>query len=91
MKRWAVRERWLPAVNNARAKLGLAPWYFEEIEDIGNIKPTLTATIKRIVEEIDAAPDTLGEALRLLASLPDDFYLEGREDSPIFEQREPFE
>ncbi|MFZ1444777.1 MAG: DEAD/DEAH box helicase family protein [Candidatus Dechloromonas phosphoritropha] len=91
LKRWAVRERWLPAVNNARAKLGLAPWYFEEIEDIGNIKPTLTATIKRIVEEIDAAPDTLGEALRLLASLPDDFYLEGREDSPIFEQREPFE
>ena len=26
-----------------------------------------------------------------LASLPEDFYLEGREDPPIFEQREPFE
>lgn len=91
LKRWYVRERWLPAVNNARDKLGLAPWYFEEITDIENIKPALEKAIKRIVEEIDAAPDTVGEALRLLASLPDDFYIEGREDPPIFEQREPFE
>jgi type III restriction enzyme len=91
LKRWAVRERWLPAVNNARSQLGLPPWYFEEITDIEDIKPALTQAIRRIVNEIDAAPDTLGEALRLLASLPDDFYLEGREDPPLFEQREPFE
>jgi type III restriction enzyme len=39
LKRWAVRERWLPAVNNARDKLGLPPWYFEEIDDIEDIKP----------------------------------------------------
>lgn len=91
LKRWYVRERWLPAVNNAREKLGLAPWYFEEITDIENIKPALEKAIRHIVEEIDAAPDTVGEALRLLASLPDDFYIEGREDLPNFEQREPFE
>jgi len=91
LKRWAVNERWLPAVNNARSKLGLAPWYFAEIDDIDDIKPALTRTVGNIVDEIDAAPDTLGEALRLLASLPQDFYLEGREDPPIYEQREPFE
>ena len=91
IKRWAVNERWLPAVNNARSKLGLASWYFAEIDDIDDIKPILTRTIQNIVDEIDAAPDTLGEALRLLASLPQDFYVEGREDPPIFEQRESFE
>ena len=82
LKRWTVRERWLPAVNNAREKLGLAPWYFEEIEDIENIKPLLEKAIQRIVEEVDTPPDTLGEALRLFAELPDDFYIEGREDKP---------
>jgi type III restriction enzyme len=91
LKRWYVRERWLPAVNNARQKLGLAPWFFEEITEIDNVKPALEKAIRRIVAEVDAAPDTLGEALRLLASLPDDFYIEGREDPPVFEQREPFE
>ena len=91
LKRWTVRERWLPAVNNAREKLGLAPWYFEEIEDIENIKPLLEKAIQRIVEEVDAPPDTLGEALRLLAELPDDFYPDGRQDPPDFEIREPFE
>ena len=75
----------------ARGKLGLSTWHFAEIDDIDDIKPALTRTIQNIVDEIDAAPDTLGEALRLLASLPEDFYLEGREDPPIFEQREPFE
>lgn len=82
LKRWAVNERWLPAVNNARCKLGLAPWFFAEIDDIEDIKPRLTKAIQRIVEEIDAAPDTLGEALQLLASLPDDFYPDGRIDPP---------
>ena len=53
LKRWAVNERWLPAVNNARQKLGLAPWHFAEITDIDNIKPQLTKVIQRIVEEID--------------------------------------
>lgn len=91
IKRWYVRERWLPAVNNAREKLGLAPWYFEEIEDIDNLKPQLEAAIRRIIGEVDAAPDTIGEALGLLARLPHDFYLEGREDRPHFEQRESFE
>jgi type III restriction enzyme len=91
LKRWAVRERWLPAVNNARDKLGLPAWYFEEIADIEDIKPALTQAIRRIVDEIDAAPDSLVEILDLLASLPDDFYPDGRHDSAAFEQREPFE
>lgn len=82
LKRWYVNERWLPAVNNIREKLGLPPWYFVEITDIDNIKPALEKAIRSIAEEVDAAPDTLGEALRLLASLPDDFYIEGREDPP---------
>ena len=91
IKRWYVRERWLPAVNNARVKLGLPPWYFEEVEDIDKLKPQLEAAIRRIVAEVDAAPDSVGEALDLLARLPADFYVEGREDRPVFEQREPFE
>ena len=57
IKRWAVNERWLPAVNNARGKLGLSPWYFAEIDDIDDIKPQLTQAIQRIVDEYDAMPD----------------------------------
>lgn len=91
LKRWYVNERWLPAVNNVRRKQRLPPWYFVEITDIDNIKPALEKAIGAIVAEVDSAPDTIGEALRLLASLPDDFYIEGREDPPEFEQREPFE
>ena len=82
LKRWAVNERWLPAVNNARKKLGLSPWYFAEIDDIDDIKPQLTKSIRGIVDEIDAAPDTMSEAMYLLASLPDDFYPDGRRDPP---------
>ncbi len=91
IKRWYVRERWLPSVNNVREKLAMPKWYFEEVTDIDNVKPALEKAIADIVVEVDAAPDTLGEALRLLARLPDDFYVEGREDPPNFEQREPFE
>jgi type III restriction enzyme len=91
IKRWYVRERWLPSVNNVREKLGLPPWYFEEITDIDNIKPALEAAIRRIADEVDATPDSLVEILDIFASLPDDFYIEGREDPPNFEQREPFE
>lgn len=53
LKRWYVNERWLPAVNNARKKLGLDPWYFAEITDIDNIKPRLKDVIDRIVEGLD--------------------------------------
>jgi len=82
LKRWAVNERWLPAVNNARKKLGLSPWYFAEIDDIDDIKPRLTKTIQCIVDEIDAAPDSLMEIFDILALLPDDFYPDGRHDLP---------
>ena len=82
IKRWYVRERWLPAVNSVREKLGLPPWYFEEVTDIDNIKPALETAIARIVAEVDAAPDTLREAFELLANLPDDFFAEGRNDPP---------
>ena len=91
IKRWYVNERWLPAINNVREKQGLPPWYFVEITDIENIKPLLEKAIRGIVEEIDAAPDSLLEIFDILALLPDDFYPEGRQDPPIFEQREPFE
>lgn len=82
LKRWAVSERWLPAVNNARRKLGLPPWHFAEIDDIDDIKPRLTRAIETIIEEIDAAPDSLLEVLDLLAGLPGDFYPNGRHDPP---------
>ena len=53
LKRWAVNERWLPAVNNMRQKLGLAPWHFAEITDIDNIKPELERIIGGIVEALE--------------------------------------
>ena len=70
LKRWYVNERWLPAVNNARAKLGLMPWYFAEITDIGNIKPQLESEIGRIVADLDerAMMDDLMRAQSILLS-----------------------
>ena len=53
LKRWAVRERWLPAVNNARRKLDLSAWHFAEITAIGNIKPELEAAVGRIVADLE--------------------------------------
>jgi type III restriction enzyme len=55
VKRWTVQERWLPAVNRSRKKLGLPPWYFHEVTDIENIKPELEQAIRRIVDEVDDA------------------------------------
>ena len=52
-KRWYVKERWLPAVNTARAKLKQDPWYFVEITDIDRIKNSLVEEITRLSREID--------------------------------------
>lgn len=53
LKRWFVNERWLPAINNVRSKLGLPPWFFAEISDIDNIKPQLEAIIGGIAADLD--------------------------------------
>ena len=74
LKRWAVNERWLPAVNNMRQKLGLAPWHFAEITDIDNIKPELERIIGSIIaglDEIAAQQDLMRAQLTSLARLWD--------------------
>jgi len=74
LKRWAVNERWLPAVNNMRQKLGLAPWHFAEITDIDNIKPELERIIGSIVAGLDenaAQQDLMRAQLTSLARLWD--------------------
>lgn len=55
LKRYFMRERWLPAVNAQREKLGGLPWYFCEITDIERIKNELTTAIERISAEVEAA------------------------------------
>ncbi|MEF8707603.1 MAG: DEAD/DEAH box helicase family protein [Candidatus Accumulibacter propinquus] len=66
LKRWAVRERWLPAVNNARGKLDLSAWHFAEITAIENIKPELEAAVGRIVADLEE--DELMRDLLLIQS-----------------------
>ncbi len=52
-KRWFVQNRWLPAVNGQRERLGLLPWHFVEVTDIERIKNQLTAAIDTICEQVD--------------------------------------
>lgn len=81
LKRWYVTERWLPAVNNARRKSRLPPWYFIEIDDIDNIKPKLEAEIERIVAEVD--DDALRtDLMRMQASTVDTVWTD--EDEFLF-------
>ena len=58
-KRYFVRERWLPAVNAQRERLGQLPWHFVEVTDIERIKNQLTAEIERISHEVDERADVL--------------------------------
>ena len=52
-KRWFVNNRWLPAVNGQREKLGLLPWHFVEVTDIERIKNQIAAQIEVIGHRID--------------------------------------
>lgn len=52
-KRWYVKERWLPAVNATRRKLGQDPWYFIEITDIECVESELTENIQNLATDID--------------------------------------
>ena len=45
----------------------------------------------RVEDYMRSRPGYPVEILDVLASLPDDFYPDGRHDSAAFEQREPFE
>ena len=56
-KRWFVNERWLPAVNGQREKLGWLPWHFVEVTDIERIKNQLGAEIDRLSAAVDEAAD----------------------------------
>jgi type III restriction enzyme len=48
-KKWAVENRWLPAVNSLKDKYGYPEWHFIEIaDDIRNIKNQLTEKITGI-------------------------------------------
>lgn len=57
LKRYFMQQRWLPAVNAQREKLGGLPWHFCEITDIERIKNDLTAAIERIGAEVDDAAE----------------------------------
>jgi type III restriction enzyme len=87
-KRYYVRERWLPAVNAQRHRLGLLPWHFVEVTDIERIKNQLVGEIERISREVDEAVDnSVWGVMKLIAALPDDMFAEGRFDPPP-EERE---
>ena len=56
-KRWFVQNRWLPAVNGQREKLGLLTWHFVEVTDIERIKNQLTTQIELLAAAVDDAAD----------------------------------
>ena len=95
LKRYFVKERWLPAVNasgrHAQKHWGGHPWYFAEITDIERIKNTLTALMQGFAAEVDAAmPEpaaTMWDVAQLLGQFPADFFPAQRHDTPP-QQRE---
>ena len=58
-KRYFIQQRWLPAVNAQRERLGMLPWHFVEVTDIERIKNQLTAEMERMGQEIDERADML--------------------------------
>ena len=58
-KRYFVQQRWLPAVNAQRERLGLLPWHFVEVTDIERIKNQLTDEIARLGAAVDERADVL--------------------------------
>lgn len=82
-KRWFMRERWLPAVNGQRDRLGLLPWHFIEVTDIERIANQLTDEIARISAEVDeAVSKTAWGVIKLILALPDDMFPPQRDDPP---------
>ncbi len=80
-KRYYVQQRWLPAVNTQRERLGLAPWHFVEVTDIERIKNQLTDEIERVSRQIDYAIDNSAWGVfKLLLALPDDMFPTERHD-----------
>ena len=57
-KRYFIQQRWLPAVNQQRDKLGMLPWHFVEVTDIERIKNQLVAEIERISAMVDDEADS---------------------------------
>lgn len=87
-KRYFMQERWLPAVNAQRDKLGLLPWHFVEITDIERIKNRLTEEIQRISAEVDEQiANSAWGVFELIASLPDDVFPQGRREDAGYEER----
>lgn len=93
LKRYFVKERWLPAVNaslrHAQKHWGGYPWFFAEITDIDRIKNTLTELMQSFAAEVDAAAAqqaaqgaTMWDVAQLLAQFPDDFFPAQRQDAP---------
>lgn len=88
LKRYFMRERWLPAVNAQSGKTGGLQWHFVEITDIDRIKNDITEAIARISAEIDAAiANSAWGVFKLIAELPDDVFAQGRRDDPAYEVR----
>lgn len=82
-KRYFMRERWLPAVNAQRERLGLLPWYFVEVTDIERIRNQLASEIERIAREVDEAiAGTAWGVFKLIAELPEDMFAKPGFDAP---------
>lgn len=74
-KRWFVHNRWLPAINGQRERLGLLPWYFAEVTDIERIRNQLTAEIERIAASVDEqVRQSAWGVIQLILELPDDMF-----------------
>lgn len=91
-KRWYLEHRWLPAVNAAHDKLGMEAWHFIEVTDIERIKNDLSEKIRSVAQTVAANQKQQGmeRVFHLLTDMPDDFYIEGREDPPP-QDRDPLE
>jgi type III restriction enzyme len=82
LKRYFMQQRWLPAVNAQREKLGGLPWHFCEITDIERIKNDLTAAIERISAEVDDAAERWFWMCAQMSSLE---HVWGDDDDQLFE------
>ncbi len=82
LKRYFMKERWLPAVN-AQLKEPFAPqWHFVEITDIDRIKNDLVAAIERISTEVDDAAERFFWMHAQASSLE---HVWGDEDDQLFD------
>jgi type III restriction enzyme len=88
-KRYFIQQRWLPAVNAQRERLGMLPWHFCEVTDIERIKNQLSEEIERIGREVDdAMANSAWAVFKLIAELPEEVLTSSRLLADAPEERE---